>query len=247
MAFRIETAVGALLLGALFGTAGRAQPFTFTVRHEHLRKGGEGVLRIAEDSISFEEAGKSHKHSRVWKFDEIQQITLSSAELQILTYEDQKWKLGRDREYNFDRLPKELATSLYPFLRQRLDRRFIVGLSDSEVQPVWRTAAKLTRGRGGVQGVLTFGEDRIVFDTSAPGESRTWRYPDVENIATSGPFDLAITTLERSGWARGSGREFRFQLKQELSETVYNDLWRRLNQSKMLPVMGSRGGDRIGR
>jgi hypothetical protein len=237
MAVRIETAVGALLLGALFGTAGTAQPFTFGVRHEHLRKGSAGVLRITEDSISFEEAGKGNKHSRVWKFDEIQQITLSSAELQILTYEDQKWKLGRDREYNFDRLPKEFATGLYPFLRQRLDRRFIAGLGDSEGQPVWRAAAKLARGSGGVQGVLTFGENRIVFETSAPAQSRTWRYQDVENIATSGPFDLAITTLERSGWLRGSGREFRFQLKQELSETVYNDLWRRLNQSRMVPLV----------
>jgi len=51
-----------------------------------------------------------------------------------------------------------------------------------------------------------------------PGGSQTF-----ENIASAGPFDLTIVTRER---------EFRFQLKQALAESPYNELWRKLNRSR---------------
>jgi hypothetical protein len=71
--------------------------------------------------------------------------------------------------------------------------------------------------------VLEIGEDRIVFKTAQKDDSRTWRLRDIENISSSGPFDLTITTLEKP---------YRFQLKQMLSEARYNELWRKLNDTK---------------
>ena len=48
------------------------------------------------------------------------------------------------------------------------------------------------------------------------GVSRAWRYEDVENIGSSGPFQLSIQTLEKG---------FQFQLKQPITEARYNELW----------------------
>jgi hypothetical protein len=145
-----------------------------------------------------------------------------------LTYEDQKWQLGRDRDFVFDRLPEGMTEQVYPLLTRSLDQRFIAELADPDVHALWQAGAKLRHGLGGSQGSLLIGDDRIVYRAKAPGESRTWRLQDIDNIATAGPFDLAVTTLERSDWRHAGPAEFRFELKQPLSEDRYNELWRRI-------------------
>src|SRR5690348_10066353 len=102
MAFRSEKRLGAGLM--LWAVSALAQPFTYEVRHQHLHGGSSGTLQVNADSISFKDA----KHSREWKFDDVQQLSLSGDKLRILTYEDRKWQLGRDRDFVFDRLPEEL-------------------------------------------------------------------------------------------------------------------------------------------
>jgi hypothetical protein len=237
MEFRIKKRIGAVLILGLT-TGAWAEPVTFTVRHEHLREGRTGTLEISTNSISFREDEKKPKHSREWKYEDIQQITLSLTELRILTYEDQKWKFGLDREYLFDRLPKGFASQVYPLFRSWLDQRFVADLADPDVKPLWKIGAKLRQGLGGSVGVILVGEDRIVYDTEN-GEPRTWRYRDIDNISSSGPFDLSITTFERSAWHHGSPTEYHFQLKEELREDRYNELWRRINHTKGLQIISA--------
>ncbi len=194
-----------------------------------------GAIEFGETSVSFKE---DQRHSWEWKYQDIQQMTLRPAELRILTYEDQKWKLGLDREFRFDRLPEGFGAQVYALLRGRLDQRFAADLDDPEVQPLWQIGAKLHQGRSGTQGLLLIGPDRIVYKT-AKGDSHTWRYTDIDNLSSSGSFDLSITTLERSAWHHGSPTEYHFQLKEELREGRYNDLWRRLNRTKGLGIFSS--------
>src|SRR4051812_17366693 len=103
MAFRIETRIGAILALAAIGACGE----TVTVRHKHARNGAPGELHVTAEGISFSEPGKHEKHSREWKYTDIQQLELSSDSLRILTYED--GKLGRDRDFVFDHLPDGFA------------------------------------------------------------------------------------------------------------------------------------------
>ncbi len=208
-----------------------AQPFTFEVRHQHLRGGATGVLRIGEESIAFEES-KDGKHSREWKYADIQQLSLSPAELRILTYEDRKWQFGRDRDYVFDRLPEGLVKQVCPLFQRALGQRFIAELADPDMRAAWQMPAKLRHGLRGSEGTLLIGEDRIVYQSKTAGESRVWRFDDIDNIATAGLFDLSITTLERSPWRHAGPTEFRFQLKQPLGEDRYNELWRRIYRTK---------------
>lgn len=233
MEFRIEKTIGAILI---FGFAVCGESLTVQARHEHLRNGVIGSLEIRENSISFEERGKKSSHAWEWKYEDIQQITLSPTELRILTYDDQKWKLGVDREYRFDKLPKDFAPQVYPLFSRRLDQRFVADLAEPAVKPLWKIPAKLHRRLGGSQGTILIGEDRIVYETDK-GESHTWRYRDIENISSSGLFDLSIMTLERAGWPHGAPTEYHFQLKEELSQDRYNDLWRRLNQAQGLQIL----------
>jgi hypothetical protein len=209
------------------------------VRHKHWRGGGVGELRVSDEGISFTESGKGQKHSRRWKYEEIQQLELSPARLRVLTYEDQKSKWGRDREYVLDQLPESFANTIYGAWRNRLDQRFIANLADNEVTPLWQIPAKRLGGLAGSEGIIRVGVDRIVYQTKNPKQSRTWRFADIENIASAGPFDFSVVTREHHGIWNAGWREFRFQLKGPLTEERYNELWRRLNFSRGIGVIRS--------
>ena len=230
---------GLLLLGVTPPMA-LAQSYGFEVRHQHWRKGALGTLRISSEEISFEEHGKKGKtDSRSWRYEEIQQLTVSPSELRILTYEDLKWKLGRDREYVFDHLPNDLAVETYSLWTSKLDQRFIAALPAPGPAPEWKVGAKLDHGLSGTLGTLMIGREQIVFDAGEGDGSRSWRLIDIENISSSGPLEFTVTTTEKSGLFRGSGRQFHFQLQQPLKEDQYISLWRRVNRSKGLTFLDS--------
>lgn len=251
MAFRSEAKsfsglglLGLFVLGAASPSVASAQTYTFEVRHQHWRGGATGILRVAPDEISFAETGKkSRTDSRLWRYEEIQQFTVGPTELRILTYEDTKWKLGRDREYVFDRLPKELPEQTYRLLNGKLDQRFIAAIPDPDVSPEWKTKAKLDRALFGKLGTLLVSQDRIVFDAGEGDESRSWRLADIDNISRSSPFDFTVTTAEKSGTFRGGMRQFHFQLLQGLSDERFEKLWRRINRSKGLRFLDPEPGE----
>ena len=227
MAFRIKakTCAGVVLLTVC---AFAASPQNYEVTHKHLRHSGLGVLRIDETGISFEEQGKQAKHSRVWKYDDIQELILGAGTLRIMTYEDNRWQLGRDRVYLFDQVPPRLAIDWYPEFRSRLDARFVAALADDQAVSDWQLPVKLIHGRSGSSGVLLVGADSIVYKSAAPAESRTWRISDIENVSTSDPFDLTLATREAT---------FRFQLKQSLPADRYQELWKRVSQTRGLRIL----------
>ena len=234
MAFRTETKTGsrAILIALLcVPSLAFAQQGAWQVRHVHLRKGVVGTLKVTPESLAFEERDKKNRvtiHSRQWKYEDIQKLTLGTKTLHILTYEDQRWELGRDREFVFDHLPPAMVTELYAAWRDRLDARFVAALADERVQTDWQLPVKLIHGRSGSQGVLSFGTDRIVYKSAEGEESRTWRIHDLDNVSTSGPFDLTLAAHEG---------DFRFQLKEVLAEDHFNRLWRQINRSQGLQTL----------
>jgi hypothetical protein len=92
---------------------------------------------------------------------------------------------------------------------------------------------------GGDEGVLQAGPEEIVYMSEKNGASRTWRYQDIENISSSGPFQLTITTFERAKTHYGDLKGFNFELKRPLEEDRYNELWLSLNRSKGLKILNS--------
>ena len=120
-------------------------------------------------------------------------------------------------------------SSAYPLLKDRLDQRFVSALADADVRPLWEVPVKRLGTIRGSEGLLVVGDERIVYKTDQKADSRTWRYRDIDNISTSGPFSMTVTTFERAKAHYGNRKDFNFQLKSPLDEAKYNDLWRRLN------------------
>jgi len=233
MEFRSEKSNRGALIALLLMIAAvsPAQTVTVEVRHRHLRGGAVGELIASPDGIRFGEA--KGKHALELKYSDIQQITLTRDRLRILTDQDRPLWLGRDREIIFDHLP-ESAPLIFRQFHEVLGPRFVGSYFALEGEPLWQADAKLLRGLSGTSGKLALGGDAITFEAEKPEESRSWPYAELEQVARAGPFDMSIVSLEKAGWMHAGPREFRFQLKRELSEEEYNRLWRRMNEPKTL-------------
>ena len=178
----------------------------FPVRHQHLRKYCEGTLTVDATGITFE----SEKHDTLnWAYADIQQLTLRAKSIHILSYKDRSsLKLGRDIAYNFTgEIP---SADLYARWSTVLDQRFVAEVGDPSERPGVKLAAKLLEFTKGLEGTLVFAPNNVSFG------AHTWRYSDIQSIASSGPFELSLATLQK---------QFRFQLKQPINESTYNQLW----------------------
>ena len=251
MEFRAEKRTIALITGLLLSPALFAQQsFQYEAWHGHSRPphikkaGGLGTLTISDTGVSFQETykdGRTPKHPHAWRWDyqDIQQLKIAPKSVTVLTYKDNKWKLGADRMYQFDLVSDKTLEDAYNLLKGRLDQRLVATIADSPIRVLWEIPVKHLHRFAGDEGVLQVGTEEIVYKSVKTNESRTWRYEDIENISTSGPFQLTITSFERARMHYGSRKGFEFQLKQRLEEARYNDLWLRLNQSKGLKILNS--------
>jgi hypothetical protein len=255
MAFRAEKRairfIGALLLApALLAQ----QSFQYEVWRGHsriytmpprVRKAGDaGTLTITDIGVTFQKKykdGKTPKNPLAWHWDyqDIQQLKISPTSLTVLSYDDNNWKFGADRQYKFDLVSGGSFENSYRVLKTRLDQRFVAVVADRPSVMLWEIPVKRLVGWGGDEGVLQVGASQIVYKSANPEATRTWRDEDIDNISRSGPFELTITTFERAKLDYGSRKQFNFRLKQPLEEARYEDLWLRLNQSKGLKVLSS--------
>ena len=180
----------------------------FPVEHRHLHGRCAGDLRIDTVGVSFT---GSRKHDAHWKLEDIRELKLAPDGVYVLTYRG---------AYDFrGEVP---AQRLYAELRNVMDQRLVFEAARPEAHAIWSVPVK---HRGGADGVLAFGEDSVVYTSDARDESRTWRYPDIDNIATSGPLQLTITTFERALVHYNDRKDFNFELKQPITEAKYNELW----------------------
>jgi len=248
MAFRTQKAgYIAIIVAFTLGTPLFAQrELQFEARHDHSIKSCTGTLRFTELGVVYHEVnkGKQEKdlHRWQWNYQDIEQLWLSPEKLVVLAYEDRKWLLGMDKKYEFTLTDGEPFRSAYNFLKGRLDERFVAAIAEPEIKALWQIPVKQLGRIRGSEGILIIGEDQIVYKTDAEDKSRSWRYSDIENVSTSGPYQLTLTTFERAKFHYGDRKGFNFQLKQRLNEDSYNELWRRINASKGLKFLGQLGG-----
>jgi hypothetical protein len=237
------------LLAALFAVLpiGAAE-LTYEVRHRRALKDHDGVLTIGEKGVAYQQAvpgGKSKANPKKppklesvqFDYQDIQELWVSPDRLRLVTYKDRKWLLGVDKEFEFF-LPKGKSfDSAYAMLKDKLDRRFVAAVADAQLDVLWELPVKLMGTIQGSEGVLQVGQDRIVYKTGRPGQSRTWRYQDIENASTSDRYQLTLTTYEHARTHYGSMKGFNFQLKQPLDGKRFDALWERLNQEKELQFL----------
>src|ERR1039458_212876 len=169
MEFRAEKRTIALITGLLLSPALFAQQiFQYEAWHGHSRPphikkaGGLGTLTISDTGVSFQETykdGRTPKHPHAWRWDyqDIQQLKIAPKSVTVLTYKDNKWKLGADRMYQFDLVSDKTLEDAYNLLKGRLDQRLVATIADSPIRVLWEIPVKHSHRFAGDEGVLQVG------------------------------------------------------------------------------------------
>lgn len=239
----MKVLIGFVLASALLAQ----QPLSFEAHHKHWRGECLGRLSFDDEGVQFDGIGKKG-HAGHWDWLDIQQLKIQDdGEVSLLTYKDNPWRLGADRELHFAVADPRFAEGVAPLAGRRLERRFVSGFSNPLPQPLWDLQVKHLLRITGSEGTLAVYEDRLIYKTGKPGDTRTWYLWDIESISASGDDGLTITTYERARSHYGRRKDFNFELKQPLSEARYNELWQRLEKAKGLEVLSSAAGRAPGR
>lgn len=224
MALGIEALALAFLSWPLAGAELR-----YEVRHDHFRGSGRGLLSISERGMQYREQGRP-AHAWDWSWDDVQQLWIAPRSLRVLTYEDSRWQLGRDRSHRFDLAGAGSFEEAWTFLKDRLDQRLVAALAQPEGDLWWSVPAKRLRRFGGDHGELIVTSAGVVFRSRAGEASRTWRWRDLESVSRTGPFQLTFTTYERALADYGALKSFTFQLKRPLEDEAFRRLRLRVNR-----------------
>ncbi|MDA2934064.1 hypothetical protein MYX82_06945 [Acidobacteria bacterium AH-259-D05] len=201
--------------------------FRFPVKHDHFWGKGLGDLIIDQEGITYD-SEKDNDHSTHWPYPNIQEVKIESPQkLYLRTYEDVRWKLNRDRTFEFELVEGEIDPEVVDFLRERLPARLVSAVFTHPDDSFYKVLAKHKHSLGGgCEGQLVFTERGIYYNTSDSRHSRFWPMEDVESLGRMSRSSFRITVREHS--RSGSIRNFQFQLKQPMNEVVYQLLWRKI-------------------
>jgi hypothetical protein len=225
----LNSARRVLLLGTLIflvPLAAHLAAQTFPVIHKKaLWPDGQGELHITDDAIEFQASGKE-QNSRKWSYADIQYLDrVSTRELVILTYEDHKWELGRDREFRFLLTEGEIGDALFATLQARLKKPVTDRVVPDVVASLYETPVKHLHPFGGCEGRLLFTRNTAVYKTSHEQDAREWRLDtDVESVWSDDPYHLEIHVYENNRREFSRTRVFSFVLKQPLDGEFYRGL-----------------------
>ena len=246
MALRSETAALGLALVAALPVAAQ-QVWEWPVGHIHSpMKDCMGLLHVDENGVRYRQLvkeGKNPRHQFKWTWTDIQELTLSETNLTIVTYKDRIWLAGSDQPFRFKLPSNARVWEVVPTLRQKLPQRFVPQLAVKPELEFWRLPAKRLGRFKGEQGWLIVGQDRITFESNEPGASRSWNLEDIDSISRQGSYRLVIVTSERSLKSYGDRRAFEFQLKEPLAEAPYDALWLRIQETKGMNRVSTKGRD----
>src|SRR3990172_7017176 len=135
------------------------------VQHTHAFKKCAGELVFRDREIEY--ITKQIKHARVWNHVDIQQLGLmDSKTISIVTYEDSRKELGRDRRFHFVLTEGSIPESLLSYLQTRVTKPLVTGMLPTTLQTKYKIPAKHQHAWGGCQGVLKIGEEYVACQTS---------------------------------------------------------------------------------
>jgi hypothetical protein len=205
-----------------------AEEMRFQVKHDHGLRSCRGELVFREDGVEYVTSHK--KDARTWNYVDIQQLGLKSDnKISVVTYEDRKLEFGKDKIFNFELTEGSIPPTFAGGLQTRLTKPLVSAVIPELSPARYQLPVKHQHALGGCQGSLEVGEHEVVYKTPHSSDSRIWRYENLSSIGSTGPFQLRLSTMERTQGEHGAEKNFIFDLKRRLDPEIYDFLWRKIN------------------
>ena len=198
---------------------------TFPVAlHRTLWCDGKGMVEINDQGITYTSNNKKHTLRFGWLdiqyFDRV-----SPNEFVVLTYEDRRLLLGRDREYHFVITQGELSGALFAMISRHLNRPLTDRVPPGKVAAVYTIPVKHDRRLGGSEGELEFTPKAIYYVTKNKTDGRTWFMDrDIVSVWSDDPYRLEIRVYENNRREFSRTATYKFDLKEKLDSAFYREL-----------------------
>jgi hypothetical protein len=202
---------------------------TFPVTLEKtLWRDEKGTVEINDQGITYTAAKK--KHSRSWQWLDIQYFDrISLSEFVVLTYQDDRLLLGRDKQYRFRILQGELSDTTFQSISAHLKRPVTDRVTPATITARYMIPVKHDRAFGGSEGELEFTDDAIYYITKQAPDGRAWRTDrDIVSVWSDDPYRLEIRAYDNNRREFSRTATYKFDLKEKLDPEFYRELKLRL-------------------
>lgn len=205
-----------ILLSAPWATLAQ-ETFEYPVFRVKRIRDEAGRLRISKEGLEYR-AEKSKTSFRLTLRD-LHEIDVSKpGSIRVETYDRLAREFGGRREYTFRLREGAISDGLVRFLVANVNRPTI-GAYELPSPATYRLRAYHRHRLGGCHGEIAIGGEAVRFLSDKPGESRTWRYQDIETIGAMNAFHLRLSTLAEA---------YNFDLKERLPEAAYDFVFQRV-------------------
>ena len=179
--------------------------------HRTLEKSVRGTLFIDDEGVEF----RSAKLKERWAWLDIYSFDLADREFTLIGYQNRPWHEPGDRRFHFT-----LTQAMPPAVASEIALRVARPVRNGDPQPSASATAEIPAHRrafsGGSNGTLRLKADGIDYVTKDGRDSRTWRWVDIQTIASPNPWELRV----------GGYREIaEFDLKQPMPRALYERIW----------------------
>jgi hypothetical protein len=233
MTLRNQTVAG-LILALILASASRAQTTTqeparqsANARSENIPQpsawesparlrhgligGAAGALRIDSLGVEFVPLKGASNH---WTFTEIKDLDLQGHRVVVIGYDNRGWHRPGTKRFDLE-LKKELTPAVAASLAAEMGRPIRNRVPDPDAQAITVIAVRQSDHFGGSNGLLRVRQQGIDYVTAQQGQSRSWRWVDLQTLSNPDPYRLFVF---------GYRDTYAFDLKQTLSRELVNRL-----------------------
>ncbi len=173
----------------------------------HVAGGEKGDISIGTDGIEFRSAkGRTVKVPYL----EVQTFQILPHRLTIETYQNRKLHMPGIERYRFN-LTEIVSPEVAAALAREVQRPSQNAVPDTASQGITILAHHRTL-TGGTNGVLRFRDGGIDYVTEVAGDSRSWRWADLQTLSTPDPYHLLVF---------GYRDTYTFDLKEILPQSLF--------------------------
>jgi hypothetical protein len=217
-----------IFLFVAFLAAATAWSETFQVEHSHSWRSCKGKLVFGDTTVEY--IAEKKEHSRIWKYEDIQQLAIVPGRISILTFNARKIEFGADQAFNFKLLSGALSDQFRMEISRKLTRPIVSGILPEKIDARFSIPARHRLFLKGSQGILEFGEETIAYRADEPGNSRIWHYDELLSMGSTGPFQLRLGALQKTGGEYGEEKNYVFDLKRRMTSEEYDFIWVKINR-----------------
>ncbi len=184
-------------------------------RLRHGLGGEQGTLVLDAGGVRFHSAkGKDLR----WPFVEIESFTVTPRRLVITSYKNRHWHLPGDKPFRFE-LDSPIPADAAAHLAEQVGKPAKNGVPLAEGTESSSAVSLPARHRtlwGGSNGRLRFRENGIDYLAEVSGDSRAWRWSDIQTIASPDPYHLRVAAYREI---------YEFELKQAMPPQLFDRVW----------------------